>query len=99
MASFSPRTILAGGSDCSLLFRYTDAAQDARQVIALDRRWVKGWSRLAAALFAMEEWSEVCLSLASMLSSICTALPFWERKKAVSHIMPLLLHAQSEIAL
>ncbi len=39
--------------------RYKEAAADAQQVIALDRRWVKGWSRLAAALFAMEEWSEV----------------------------------------
>lgn len=41
--------------------RYRDAAADARQVIELDRRWVKGWSRLAAALFAMEEWSEVSI--------------------------------------
>ena len=39
--------------------RYTDAVSDARQVIALDRGWVKGWSRLAAALFALDEWSEV----------------------------------------
>jgi tetratricopeptide (TPR) repeat protein len=43
------------------LKRYREAAEDARRVVALDSKWVKGWSRLAAALFAMEEWSEVGL--------------------------------------
>ena len=41
------------------LKRYREASEDARRVVAMDPKWVKGWSRLAAALFAMGEWSEV----------------------------------------
>ena len=38
------------------------SAEDAKQVVILDKKWVKGWSRLGAALSAMEEWSEVSVN-------------------------------------
>lgn len=38
---------------------YRKAVEDAKQAIRLKRDWFKGWSRLAAAHFALEEWSEV----------------------------------------
>ena len=41
------------------LKQYRQAAEDSRHVIALDKKWVKGWSRLAAAHSGLEEWSEV----------------------------------------
>lgn len=40
---------------------YRESVNDAKQVVILDKKWVKGWSRLGAGLFAMEEWSEVRL--------------------------------------
>lgn len=41
------------------LKQHRRAAADARRVVSLDANWVKGWARLAAAHFALEEWSEV----------------------------------------
>ena len=47
------------------LKQFRKAVADAKQVVALDAKWVKGWSRLAAAHFALEEWSEVFHSFTS----------------------------------
>ena len=38
---------------------YSKAIQDARRVIAIKPRWAKGHSRLAAAHFALQDYSEV----------------------------------------
>ena len=39
--------------------QYVKALQDARRVIALKPKWAKGHARLAAAHFAMQDFSEV----------------------------------------
>lgn len=43
------------------LKEYTKAIQDARRVIAIRPKWAKGHSRLAAAHFALQDYSEVLL--------------------------------------
>lgn len=40
------------------LKEYTKAIQDARRVIAIRPKWAKGHSRLAAAHFALQDYSE-----------------------------------------
>ena len=39
--------------------KFQDAATDAHRVTAMMPKWSKGWSRLGAALFALEQFSEV----------------------------------------
>ena len=41
--------------------QYTKAIQDARRVIAIRPKWAKGHARLAAAHFALQDYSEVSL--------------------------------------
>ena len=41
------------------LKQYTKAIQDARRVIAIRPKWAKGHARLAAAHFALQDYSEV----------------------------------------
>ena len=43
------------------LKNYTAAARDARQCTELKPRWAKGWSRLGAAYFGLEDFAEVQL--------------------------------------
>lgn len=41
--------------------RYTEALQDARAAVRLKPGWVKGYQRLAAAAWALDDVSEVCI--------------------------------------
>ena len=41
------------------LKQYIKAIQDARRAIAIRPKWAKGHARLAAAHFALQDWSEV----------------------------------------
>lgn len=41
------------------LKEFTKAIQDARRAIAIKPKWAKGHSRLAAAYFALQDYSEV----------------------------------------
>lgn len=50
------------------LKQYSEAAQDAKSVIQLKPKWVKGWGRLGAALSGLEDFSGVCPSLSSSCS-------------------------------
>lgn len=47
---------------------YKASLQDAKQVVVLDKLWVKGWSRLGAARFGLEDWSEVSLYSIHLIS-------------------------------
>ena len=42
------------------LKEFTKAIQDARRTIAIRPKWAKGHARLAAAHFALQDYSEVC---------------------------------------
>jgi Flp pilus assembly protein TadD len=48
---------------------YAAAVQDARRCTVLQPKWAKGWSRLGAAYYGLEQFSEV-RTCSSALSSI-----------------------------
>lgn len=59
---------------------YGKAILDARRVIAIKPKWAKGHSRLAAAHFALQDYSEVrqiilcaCLSFANLTQQCIAA--------------------------
>lgn len=39
--------------------RFSEALEDARAVVRLKPKWAKGWARMGAAHFGLEEWAEV----------------------------------------
>lgn len=46
----------------TVLKRFSEALEDARAVVRLKPKWAKGWARMGAAHFGLEEWAEVCLT-------------------------------------
>ena len=56
------------------LKQFAAAVADAKKVIQLRPKWVKGYSRLAAAYFGSEDFSEVGTGTRMHLSHICTHL-------------------------
>lgn len=62
--------------------RYRQSAEDAKQVIILDKSWAKGWSRLGAALSSMEEWSEVRIGSSRFAAQTFTSYMFFLERHA-----------------
>ncbi len=44
------------------LKNYRGALSDGKEVVRLKPRWAKGWARIAAAHFGLEEFQEVCMA-------------------------------------
>lgn len=70
------------------LKEFTKAIQDARRTIAIRPKWAKGHARLAAAHFALQDYSEVSFQ-GSMLDKL------W---LLVSVLCACMLHARAQEA-
>lgn len=63
--------------------RYTEALQDARAAVRLKPSWAKGYQRLAAAAWALDDVSEVCDDDAALCTIWCkwANRQYWRMKK------------------